>query len=78
MGEIFLLFKVLTTFFMNLFFHVRGLLMLNMMCISEIYHNLSSESPTFLGYCEIMKGIFIRLAAWFGKVNELTYEMYER
>jgi hypothetical protein len=25
-----------------------------------------------------MKGIFIRLAAWFGKVNELTYEMYER
>jgi hypothetical protein len=78
MGKILLPFKGLTMFLMDLFFHIRGFLILNMIRISEICHNLSSESPIFQGYCEIMKGIFIHLEAWFGKVNEPTDEVYER
>jgi hypothetical protein len=46
--------------------------------ILGISYNLSGESSIFEGYREVLKGIFIRLVTWLGKVNEPTDEVYER
>jgi hypothetical protein len=46
----------------------KGFLVLIMICLSEIFYNLSGESFVVQGYKEVLKDILIRLAMWLSKV----------